>query len=263
MKEVLKTYEEATGQKTNFEKSVCMVNNNIPKEEASAISKDMGIKLSESIGQYLGLPANSSRNKKGMFSRLRERVWKVLQGWKSNMFSLGGKKVLIKSIAQAIPIYTMSCFKLPKSLCEEINRTCAWFWWGSSEQSKKAHWMSWSKMCKSKSKGGMGFRDLQTFNQAMLAKLSWRILKYPDNLMAKILKAKLGSNPSLTWRSILWGHSLFEKGIRWKIRNGERISIDEDPWLSGAGSKIPLSVTNEFKGKRVCALLNANGDWNP
>lgn len=62
------------------------------------------------------------------------------------------KKILIKYIAQAIPIYTMSCFKLPKSICDEINRTCARFWWGSSSNKKKIHWLSWNKMCMSKGK---------------------------------------------------------------------------------------------------------------
>lgn len=133
--------------------------------------------------------------------------------------------------------------------------------------------MSWSKICRSKGKGGMGFRDLHDFNQAMLAKVSWRIVKNPDSLLAKVLrgryfkdgdfiKAKIGNNSSLTWRNILWGRSLFIKGIRWKIGNGNRITIDEDPWLVDGGRKVPLSVKDEFKGKRIGALLNEGGGWN-
>lgn len=64
--------------------------------------------------------------------------------------------------------------------------------------------------------GGLGFRDLNLFNQAMLAKLSWHIVRNLNSLMTKMVKGKyfengdfldapLGSNPSLTWRSIIWG----------------------------------------------------------
>lgn len=36
----------------------------------------------------------------------------------------------------------------------------------------------------------MGFRDLNDFNKAMLAKVSWRLIKNPDSLMAKMLRGR-------------------------------------------------------------------------
>ena len=32
------------------------------------------------------------------------------------------------------------------------------------------HWMKWEDLCKPKSQGGMGFKELSRFNNALLAK---------------------------------------------------------------------------------------------
>ena len=65
-----------------------------------------------------------------MFAEVKERVGKKLAGWKEKMLFMGGKEVLIKAVAQAITTYTMSCFLLPKGLCEEIEGMIRRFWWG-------------------------------------------------------------------------------------------------------------------------------------
>lgn len=70
--------------------------------------------------KYLGLPSLVGRNKRNPFNAIKEKLGKTFVGWKEKMLSKAGKEVLIKAIAQAILIYTMSCFKLPDSLCDEL-----------------------------------------------------------------------------------------------------------------------------------------------
>ena len=91
-------------------------------------------------------------------------------GWKEKLLSNTGKEVLIKAVTQAVLSYTMSCFKLPNALCDGMTRMVRQFWWGQVKNEKKVAWMSWDKMCLPKDKGGMGFRDLKSFNLALLAK---------------------------------------------------------------------------------------------
>ena len=70
---------------------------------------------------------------------------------------------------QAIPTYTMGCFKLPKGLIKELEVPIRKFWLGYSGDCRKVHWVKWEKLCEAKEVGGMGFKDIEKFNNALLA----------------------------------------------------------------------------------------------
>jgi hypothetical protein len=99
---------------------------------------------------YLGLPALVGRSCTGAFKRIKERVWKRLQDWKLMFLSQAGKEILLKTVIQAIPTYCMGVFRIPKTLCKEINSLMTKNFWGHKENEKRIHWMSWSKMGLSK-----------------------------------------------------------------------------------------------------------------
>ena len=92
--------------------------------------------------KYLGLPSLVGRNKKNTFNSIKDKLRKKLAGWKGKLLSKAGKEVLIKVVAQAILTYTMSVFKLPKSLCEDLTSMIRNFWWGQRTDKRKIAWMS-------------------------------------------------------------------------------------------------------------------------
>ncbi|KAK2635051.1 hypothetical protein Ddye_029843 [Dipteronia dyeriana] len=104
------------------------------------------------VKKVLDCYANASgQNKNELFASIRNRVWERVKGWiskLSKLFSVGGKEVLLQAVAQSIPTYSMSLFRLPKSLVTNLHRICATFWLGSDEERRKIHWGSWSNLCK-------------------------------------------------------------------------------------------------------------------
>ena len=207
--------------------------------------------------KYLGLPSLIGRSKKQVFNEIKERVGKKLSGWKEKLLSIGGREILIKAVAQALPTYTMGCFLLPKGLCEDLERMMRNFWWGQRHHESKIAWVSWSKICKSKLEGGMGFRDLQAFNLAMLAKQGWWMMSHPSSLMARVYKARyfpnndvlsatLGSSPSFAWRSIHQSLEVLKQGTRWRVRNGKTIHIWDDKWLPTPSTYKVISPQIDF-----------------
>jgi len=100
---------------------------------------NLGVLDLKQYKDYLGLLALVGRNKNACFEKLKQRVWKCLQGWEGKLLSQAGREVLIKSIIKSIPTYEMSCFKLPMTLCHEIESLIRKFWWGQRGDRRKVH----------------------------------------------------------------------------------------------------------------------------
>ena len=93
--------------------------------------KDMfGAQIIHHHERYLGLPLLVGKGKKKAFHRILDQVGKKVAGWKGKLLTIARCEILIKVVAQAIPMYTMNCFKLPNSLCNELNSLMRNFWWG-------------------------------------------------------------------------------------------------------------------------------------
>ncbi|KAH7510783.1 hypothetical protein FEM48_ZijujUnG0088600 [Ziziphus jujuba var. spinosa] len=95
-----------------------------------------------------------------------------LVGWQSHLLSRAGKATLIRTVAQAIPIYTMSTFMVPKGVPRQMDSIIKRFWWSIKPRAKRILALkSWSSICKPKSVGGLGFKRFEDINTALIAKL--------------------------------------------------------------------------------------------
>ncbi|CAJ2662331.1 unnamed protein product [Trifolium pratense] len=205
--EILKIYEEASRQEINLSKSEVFFSRNISRATQEELANMMGVRHVLGTGTYLGLPSMVGRSKKETFAYIKDRIWKRINSWRSRPLSRAGKEIMIKSVLQAIPAHVMSIYLLPDSLINDIERMINAFWWGGGNNNKGIRWLAWDKMACPKEEGGLGFRDFQMFNMAMVAKQGWNLINNPNSLVSRIFKA------------------------RWCIGDGSNIKVMGEPWL--------------------------------
>lgn len=88
-----------------------------------------------------------------------------------------------------MPSYVMNIVKFPSTWFVEIDAMTTRFWWGGSNGDKNIHWKKWEAMTKAKKEGGYGFKELQTFNSAMLSNMETEILTAPNALWVRVMES--------------------------------------------------------------------------
>ncbi|XP_019182405.1 PREDICTED: uncharacterized protein LOC109177491 [Ipomoea nil] len=241
IKQCLTRYENLSGQVVNYHKSSICYSKNTQDDSREEVAQILGVTQAPNFGKYLGLPSFVGRNKKAAFSYIEDKIRQRILSWNKKLLSQAGKEILLKSVAQAMPTFSMSVFLLPMGICTAIERTMNRYWWGSGNE-RGIHWKAWDKLCIPKKYGGLGFKELHTFNIAMLGKQAWRLLTKPDSLVSRVYRAryypkgtfydaKVGNNPSFCWRSIMAAQSMICSGTRRRIGNGKTTLIWDHPWL--------------------------------
>lgn len=138
--QILEDYEVCSGQKVNLIKSSLFFRKNVQQQIRRQICQELdGITVQEKY-KYLGLPLVIGRSKAQAFKFVEDAAVRKISSWKNNFLSQAGKEVLLKSVVMSLPIYIMSCYKLPGILCHEIERRMTKCWWGDTDGKNKMHW---------------------------------------------------------------------------------------------------------------------------
>ncbi|XP_027109391.2 uncharacterized protein [Coffea arabica] len=229
VRRILKIYEHGSRQVINMEKFSVFFSRNVEQNDQREIYSCLEHIKVVKQGKYLGLPMVITNTNDQIFGFIREKCNKTIFNWSNKQLSQAGKEVLLKAVTMAMPTYAMSCFKLPVKLCKDINAMMARFWWGEDNGKRKMHWCSWKKLSTAKNNGGLGFKDLQGFNKALLESNG-------------IKRRGVG-------------------GVRKRIGNGKSTNIWEDAWLlDGKEGKVEAPKPLGCKITKVSELIS-NFRW--
>lgn len=196
---------------------------------------------------YLGIPIGAHPRRSEICDPIISKCKRKLSKWKQRNLSFGGRVTWIKSVLNSIPIFFFSFFRLLKKVVDRLVRLQWSFLWGDREGQRKLVWVKWDTVCLPKDKGGLGVRDLASFNREIVGKWRWNLFHHTGTLWAKVLESKYGGwrnldearrnhKESIWWWDLCFVCGLEEEGgwlnegLKWKIGCGLQVKFWEDRW---------------------------------
>lgn len=143
----------------------------------------------------------------------------------------------------SVASFHMQHEKIPKAICNDIEKAQRQFIWGGSSDQRKARLINWKTLCTPRLAGGLSFKSLVSMNEAFLLKLGWRILASLDSLWVKVMKGKYDRGQfqqfqckcypydSKVWKDISSVWPILTSNIKFCLGNGEKIKFWKHTWL--------------------------------
>ncbi|CAN1138632.1 Putative ribonuclease H protein At1g65750 [Linum perenne] len=197
--------------------------------------------MTQNLGRYLGVPVLHGKTTRNTYQPILDRLESKLSGWKANSLSLAGRVTLALSVLNAIPAYAMQTSVLPCHICEAIDRKIRNFVWGSTNDCRKIHLVSWDEVCRPKEHGGLGLKKAKELNMAFMMKLAFQFFKSPNELWVQVLQHKYfrflsrdgclqvaGMSPPMAGAGedrITWG---LERDGRFRVRSAYLLAAEEE-----------------------------------
>ncbi|XP_019155162.1 PREDICTED: uncharacterized protein LOC109152034 [Ipomoea nil] len=171
------------------------------------------------------------------FSYIEDKIRQRIGSWNKKLLSHASKEIPLKSVAQAMPTFTMGVFLLPVSVCTPIERTMNRYLWGSGTDGG-IHWKAWQMLFKPES---------------LVARV-YKARYYPKG---SFYEANLGNNSSFCWRSIMAAKCLICSGVRRRIGDGETTLIWAHPWMQDEQEPmIQTEMPPQLTDARVVGLID-------
>lgn len=142
----------------------------------------------------------------------------------------------------------MSMFLLPKRVVSNLDKhRCRFFWQGGNGK-KNYHLVKWSRICRSKTKDGLGVKDLRKQNISLLVKWWWK-LDALNGLWQDIVKAKYVKTESIAtvrakfsdspiWKDLLKVKYYYLEGSNIITNSGNLTRV----WHDVVGDNIPMKL---------------------
>lgn len=165
----------------------------------SSILNILGFREGSLPVRYLGVPLLSTKLKHSDCKSMVDRILSKTKSWTHRYLSYAGRIQLIKSILFSMQTYWSSLFIIPKKVINEIESILRAFFWSGPDLRRTGAKVSWEHLCSPFKEGGLGFKSMEVWNKAAVAKHIWFLVSGGNNLCG-------ASGSNLTYlRAIVFG----------------------------------------------------------
>ncbi|GLT87533.1 hypothetical protein SLE2022_056120 [Rubroshorea leprosula] len=280
-KSVLRCFELVSGLKVNFFKS-SLIGLNVEKNDMEIFANKLNCAIGQTPFKYLGVLVGSNPKRLSTWTPMIDTMRKRLSNWKRDTLSFGGRIILLNSVFSSIPVYYFSTLKAPKQVILSLTKIQRnFFGAGGSEGSRKMAWVKWENICKRKIEGGLGVRELQKFNIALLGRWRWRLLEEKVALWKQILEVKYRMDRRKAWEGSKWEGSCstwwrnlweldsvmgvkegwFQERVVKKIDEGKDMLFWHEKWVGDKPLKEKFNRLFSLSREKDACIADM-GQWN-
>ncbi|XP_074266072.1 uncharacterized protein LOC141588533 [Silene latifolia] len=246
------TFSRASGLKVSASKSNAYFKG-VPENIKQDILRVSGFAEGTLPFKYLGMPIQTTRLKKKDCECLVEKICSRINGYGARKFSYEGQVVWCEAVLSSLHSYWASMFVLPKGIINRIEATCRNFLWDSSAEYRRVPLVAWDKICRPKEEGGLGLKNQESMNKAMVGRLVNWVAEKKDTIWVKWVQQNYlkgqdwmdytpAAQSSWVWRRICRVKQEFLPCYtdgQWNLQGKGYTAAACYDWLQGTVPKVP------------------------
>ncbi|KAL2931509.1 LINE-1 retrotransposable element ORF2 protein [Bienertia sinuspersici] len=276
MRQFFSDFGKYTGEIINFDKSLVLFSPNTPTTVRDQCKAHLGTQVGDAVGKYLGNFIEVNGRNMKVYQELVIKMQQKLLSWEHLCLSPAGRLLFANSILASLCTHVFSVYLMPKFITKQLNSLICKFWWKGTSAGQPIYWKKRSLLEQPKDRGGLGLKNVEYFNKALLAKQAWRLHQQPTLLLARVYSTKYkmsplahGLLPHSTSRTS-WGfrglsrsiHSCRE-GFGRTLSNMTELTIGSPGWASGHSPRLRQGATVTQATMVTDLLDQGGGHWKP
>jgi hypothetical protein len=231
LQKLFTNYALCSGQIINASKST-LYSDSIPQATLNSFIQLLGFQQGTFPFNCLGAPIFKGKPKNIYFQNIADKIKSKLSAWKASLLSIAGRVQLVKAFIQGMLIHTITIYDWPMSMIKDLEKCIRNFIWNGDISKRKLLTVSWKKVCKPTSEGGLGIRSISCINQAANLRLCWSMITSQES-WAKVLKSRVIKKNkviqyhifSSIWSSIKTEYNTIIENTKWLLGDGETINF--------------------------------------